>query len=51
MTRPWAGKKVSVLGGNLLKRFQIILDLKQQQVFLKPNTHVDDPFSASGKPS
>jgi len=41
-------QKVSVLGGNLLKRFNIvvdILDIKDAHIYLKSNQHFGDPFT------
>jgi hypothetical protein len=32
-------QKMSVLGGGLLKRFNMILDLKSSKIYLKPNQH------------
>ncbi|PHN08188.1 hypothetical protein [Flavilitoribacter nigricans] len=37
-------QKMSVLGGGLLKRFNIILDLRQKAVYLKPNSLTDRAF-------
>lgn len=37
-------QKLSVLGGNLLKRFHIILDRKGSWIYLKPNSHFGDPL-------
>jgi hypothetical protein len=41
-------QKVSVMGGNLLKRFNIVLDvldIKDAHIYLKPNQHFGDPFA------
>jgi hypothetical protein len=40
-------QKLSVLGGNILKRFNIVLNLKESQIYLKPNKHFGDRFSTS----
>ena len=31
------GQKVSVMGGNLLKRFNLIVDLRYAQIYLQPS--------------
>jgi len=32
------------IGGELLKRFTIVLDYANSKMYLKPNTHLNDPF-------
>lgn len=34
----------ALLGGNLLKRFHIVLDFKRGQIFLKPNLNINSKF-------
>jgi hypothetical protein len=38
-------QRMSVLGGDLLKRFNIILDQQNAYIYLKPNAFFDAPFS------
>jgi len=38
-------QKMSLIGGDLLKRFNIIIDLNGQQLFLKPNSNYTLPYS------
>lgn len=38
-------QKMSVLGGNTLKRFHIIFDLKNSHIYLRPNRLWDIPYS------
>ena len=40
-------QKVSVLGGELLKRFNIIFDIKNEKAYLKPNALIKTPFADS----
>ena len=40
-------QKMSVMGGNLLKRFNIILDLQNKEIYLKPNGLMKIPFADS----
>ncbi len=37
-------QKMSVVGGDLLKRFNMLIDLQQGQLYLKPNKLFDVPF-------
>jgi hypothetical protein len=34
------------LGGNILRRFTVIIDYPHKQLILEPNAHLDDPFNA-----
>jgi PDZ domain-containing protein len=51
-TQGWfAGETVGVnLGGNVLRRFTVIVDYPNTRVILEPNEHIEDPFlsDASG---
>jgi hypothetical protein len=38
-------QKMSILGGDLLKRFNIIIDAKREFIYLKPNHNKDTPYS------
>ena len=40
-----ARQKMSLIGGNLLKRFHLFLDLQQAYVYLKPNNLANLPFT------
>lgn len=40
-------QKMSVMGGGLLKRFHIILDMESAQIYLKPNELMRLPYSNS----
>lgn len=40
-------QKMSVMGGNMLKRFNMMIDIKQKQLYLKPNSLMKLPFSTS----
>ncbi len=41
---PTESTKPALLGGNLLKRFHIVLDFKNQEAYLKPNILINSPF-------
>ncbi len=47
-TRP-AGYAANFLGGEVLKRFNIILDFQQHKVFMKPNHLFKAPYAESSK--
>lgn len=38
-------QKISIIGGDLLKRFNMIIDAKREFVYLKPNKLIDLPYS------
>ena len=38
-------QKISVLGGDILKRFNIIFDRQNKNIYLKPNSLMEMPFS------
>ncbi len=38
-------QKMSVLGGDLLKRFHIIIDIKNAAIYLKPNSLMKTPYT------
>lgn len=40
-------QKMSILGGDVLKRFNIIIDAKREYVYLKPSKQLKVPYSAS----
>jgi len=40
-------QKMSIIGGDLLKRFNIIIDAKREYVYLKPNKLLKTTYSAS----
>jgi len=40
-------QKMSVMGGNLLKRFNIIIDIEAAHIYLKPNSLMELPFTTS----
>ena len=37
-------QSMSVMGGNMLKRFNMIIDINRESIYLKPNTLYDSPF-------
>ena len=37
-------QSMSVMGGDMLKRFNIIIDMEQESIYLKPNTLFSSPF-------
>lgn len=44
---PFAGNDIGVnLGGNVLRRFKVIVDYPRSRVILEPNSHLHDPFAA-----
>lgn len=44
---PFATADIGVnLGGNVLRRFKVIIDYPQKRVILEPNSHFHDPFPA-----
>ena len=44
---PFAMEDIGVnLGGNILRRFKVIVDYPRNRVILEPNTHFHDPFAA-----
>lgn len=44
---PFAMKDIGVnLGGNVLRRFKVIVDYPRKRVMLEPNSHFHDPFLA-----
>jgi PDZ domain len=43
----FASKTLGVnLGGNILRRFNVIIDYPHQELVLEPNSHLEDPFPA-----
>lgn len=40
-------QKMSILGGDLLKRFNVIIDAQREYIYLKPNAWLHKPYSAS----
>lgn len=40
-----ARQKMSVIGGDLLKRFHIVLDLQQKHIYLRINSLVEEPYN------
>ncbi|KQR67723.1 aspartyl protease family protein [Pedobacter sp. Leaf176] len=42
--KPLRDKNIHILGNEVLKRFNIFLDLQENQVYLKPNRHYKDHY-------
>jgi len=42
--KPLRDKNIHILGNEVLKRFNIFLDLQKNQVYLKPNRHYKDDY-------
>lgn len=44
-TGAMGNQKISVIGGDILKRFQIIIDAKREFIYLKPNEYFKMPYT------